>query len=217
MNIILLGPPGAGKGTQAGHICEKFDIPQIATGDMLRAAVKIESPLGIEAKKVMDSGALVSDEIIIGLVKERINSPDCINGFIFDGFPRTIVQAEALKKEGVRIDYVIEIQVPDEDIVARISGRRIHLASGRTYHITFNPPAVSGKDNQTGEDLIHRADDYEDIVRERLGIYHEQTQPLVDYYSEENEEYISSAKFIAISGVGTLNEVSDRILTTLKS
>ena len=217
MNIILLGPPGAGKGTQASHICEKFDIPQIATGDMLRAAVKIESPLGIEAKKVMDSGALVSDEIIIGLVKERINAPDCINGFIFDGFPRTIVQAEALKKEGVRIDYVIEIQVPDEDIVARISGRRIHLASGRTYHITFNPPAVSGKDDQTGEDLIHRADDYEDIVRERLGIYHEQTQPLVDYYSEENEEYISSAKFIAISGVGTLNEVSDRILTTLKS
>ena len=217
MNIILLGPPGAGKGTQARHICEKFDIPQIATGDMLRAAAKKESPLGIEAKKVMDSGGLVSDEIIIGLVKERINAPDCINGFIFDGFPRTIVQAEALKKEGVRIDYVIEIQVPDEDIVARISGRRIHLASGRTYHITFNPPAVSGKDNQTGEDLIHRADDYEDIVRERLGIYHEQTQPLVDYYSEENEEYISSAKFIAISGVGTLNEVSDRILTALKS
>ncbi len=217
MNIILLGPPGAGKGTQARHICEKFDIPQIATGDMLRAAAKKESPLGIEAKKVMDSGGLVSDEIIIGLVKERINAPDCINGFIFDGFPRTIVQAEALKKEGVRIDYVIEIQVPDEDIVARISGRRIHLTSGRTYHITFNPPAVSGKDDQTGEDLIHRADDYEDIVRERLGIYHEQTQPLVDYYSEENEEYISSAKFIAISGVGTLNEVSDRILTTLKS
>ena len=217
MNIILLGPPGAGKGTQAGHICEKFDIPQISTGDMLRAAVKIESPLGIEAKKVMDSGGLVSDEIIIGLVKERINAPDCINGFIFDGFPRTIVQAEALKKEGVRIDYVIEIQVPDEDIVARISGRRTHLASGRTYHITFNPPAVSGKDNQTGEDLIHRADDYEDIVRERLGIYHEQTQPLADYYSEENEEYISSAKFIAVSGVGTLNEVSDRILTALKS
>ena len=217
MNIILLGPPGAGKGTQASHICENFDIPQIATGDMLRAAVKKESPLGIEAKKVMDSGGLVSDEIIIGLVKERINAPDCINGFIFDGFPRTIVQAEALKKEGVRIDYVIEIQVPDEDIVARISGRRIHLASGRTYHITFNPPAVSGKDNQTGEDLIHRADDYEDIVRERLGIYHEQTQPLADYYSEENEEYISSAKFIAVSGVGTLNEVSDRILTALKS
>jgi adenylate kinase len=216
MNIILLGPPGAGKGTQASHICENFDIPQIATGDMLRAAVKKESPLGIEAKKVMDSGGLVSDEIIIGLVKERINSPDCINGFIFDGFPRTIVQADALKKEGVKIDYVIEIQVPDEDIVARISGRRIHLASGRTYHINFNPPATSGKDDQTGEDLIHRADDYEDIVRERLGIYHEQTQPLVDYYSEENEEYISSAKFVAISGVGTLNEVSDRILTALK-
>jgi len=217
MNIILLGPPGAGKGTQASHICENFDIPQIATGDMLRAAVKKESPLGIEAKKVMDSGGLVSDEIIIGLVKERINAPDCVNGFIFDGFPRTIVQADALKKECVRIDYVIEIQVPDEDIVARISGRRIHLASGRTYHITFNPPAASGKDDQTGEDLIHRADDYEDIVRERLGIYHEQTQPLVDYYSEENEEYISSAKFIAVSGVGTLNEVSDRILTALKS
>jgi len=217
MNIILLGPPGAGKGTQASHICENFDIPQISTGDMLRAAVKKESPLGIEAKKVMDSGGLVSDEIIIGLVKERINVPDCKNGFIFDGFPRTIVQADALQKEGIRIDYVIEIQVPDEDIVARISGRRIHLASGRTYHIKFNPPATSGKDNQTGEDLIHRADDYEDIVRERLGIYHEQTQPLVDYYSEKNEQYISSSKFIAISGVGSLNEVSDRVLTALKS
>ncbi len=217
MNIILLGPPGAGKGTQASHICENFDIPQISTGDMLRAAVKKESPLGIEAKKVMDSGGLVSDEIIIGLVKERINVPDCKNGFIFDGFPRTIVQADALQKEGIRIDYVIEIQVPDEDIVARISGRRIHLASGRIYHITFNPPATSGKDDQTGEDLIHRADDYEDIVRERLGIYHEQTQPLVDYYSEKNEQYISSSKFIAISGVGSLNEVSDRVLTALKS
>ena len=217
MNIILLGPPGAGKGTQASHICENFDIPQISTGDMLRAAVKKESPLGIEAKKVMDSGGLVSDEIIIGLVKERINVPDCKNGFIFDGFPRTIVQADALQKEGIRIDYVIEIQVPDEDIVARISGRRIHLASGRIYHITFNPPATSGKDDQTGEDLIHRADDYEDIVRERLGIYHEQTQPLVDYYSEKNEEYISSSKFIAISGVGSLNEVSNRVLTALKS
>ena len=216
MNIILLGPPGAGKGTQASYICKNFDIPQISTGDMLRTAVEKGSPLGIEAKNVMDSGALVSDEIIIGLVKERINAPDCINGFIFDGFPRTIVQANALKKEGVKIDYVIEIQVPDEDIVARISRRRIHLASGRTYHINFNPPTVSGKDDQTGEDLIHRADDYEDIVRERLGIYHEQTQPLVDYYSEENEEYISSAKFVAISGVGTLNEVSDRILTALK-
>ena len=217
MNIILLGPPGAGKGTQASHICENFDIPQISTGNMLRAAVKKESPLGIEAKKVMDSGGLVSDEIIIGLVKERINVPDCKNGFIFDGFPRTIVQADALQKEGIRIDYVIEIQVPDEDIVARISGRRIHLASGRIYHITFNPPATSGKDDQTGEDLIHRADDYEDIVRERLGIYHEQTQPLVDYYSEKNEQYISSSKFIAISGVGSLNEVSDRVLTALKS
>ena len=217
MNIILLGPPGAGKGTQASHICENFDIPQISTGDMLRSAVKKESPLGIEAKNVMDSGGLVSDEIIIGLVKERINSPDCINGFIFDGFPRTIVQADALKKEGVRIDYVIEIQVPDEDIVARISGRRIHLASGRTYHINFNPPATSGKDDQTGEDLIHRADDYEDIVRERLGIYHEQTQPLVDYYSEENEEYVPSTKFIAINGVGSLNEVCDKILHALKS
>ncbi len=213
MNIILLGPPGAGKGTQASYICKNFDIPQISTGDMLRTAVEKGSPLGIEAKNVMDSGALVSDEIIIGLVKERINAPDCINGFIFDGFPRTIVQANALKKEGVKIDYVIEIQVPDEDIVARISGRRIHLASGRTYNIIFNPPAVSGKDDQTGEDLIHRADDYEDIVRERLGIYHEQTQPLVDYYSEEN---ISSAKFIAISGVGSLIEVSDRILSALK-
>ncbi len=217
MNIILLGPPGAGKGTQASHICKKFNIPQISTGDMLRSAAKKESPLGIEAKKIMDSGELVSDEIIIGLVKERINASDCVNGFILDGFPRTIVQADALKTEGVRIDCVIEIQVPDEDIVARISGRRIHLASGRTYHISFNPPAVPGKDDQTGEDLIHRADDYEDIVRERLGIYHEQTQPLVDYYSDDNEEYISSSKFIAISGVGSLDEVSDRIVTALRS
>jgi adenylate kinase len=217
MNIILLGPPGAGKGTQASHICEKFNIPQISTGDMLRSAAKKESPLGIEAKKVMDSGELVSDEIIIGLVKERINASDCVNGFILDGFPRTIVQADALKTEDVRIDCVIEIQVPDEDIVARISGRRIHLASGRTYHISFNPPAVPGKDDQTGEDLIHRADDYEDIVRERLGIYHEQTQPLVDYYSDDNEEYISSSKFIAISGVGSLNDVSDRIVNALRS
>jgi len=217
MNIILLGPPGAGKGTQASHICEKFNIPQISTGDMLRSAVKKGSPLGIEAKKVMDLGELVSDEIIIGLVKERINASDCVNGFILDGFPRTIVQADALKTEDVRIDCVIEIQVPDEDIVARISGRRIHLASGRTYHISFNPPAVPGKDDQTGEDLIHRADDYEDIVRERLGIYHEQTQPLVDYYSDDNEEYISSSKFIAISGVGSLNDVSDRIVNALRS
>ena len=217
MNIILLGPPGAGKGTQASHICEKFNIPQISTGDMLRSAAKKESPLGIEAKIIMDSGELVSDEIIIGLVKERINASDCVNGFILDGFPRTIVQADALKTEDVRIDCVIEIQVPDEDIVARISGRRIHLASGRTYHISFNPPAVPGKDDQTGEDLIHRADDYEDIVRERLGIYHEQTQPLVDYYSDDNEEYISSSKFIAISGVGSLNDVSDRIVNALRS
>ena len=159
MNIILLGPPGAGKGTQAAHICEKFSIPQISTGDMLRAAVKARTPLGIEAKKVMDHGGLVSDDIIIGLVKERIQEPDCVNGYLLDGFPRTIGQADALKAEGVAIDHVIEIQVPDEDIVARMSGRRVHLASGRTYHVTFNPPKVDGKDDQTGEPLIQRADD----------------------------------------------------------
>ena len=217
MNIILLGPPGAGKGTQATHICEKFSIPQISTGDMLRAAVKAGTPLGIEAKKVMDHGGLVSDDIIIGLVKERIQESDCENGYLLDGFPRTIGQADALKTEGVAIDHVIEIQVPDEDIIARISGRRVHLASGRTYHVTFNPPRVDGKDDQTGEPLIQRADDLDEIVRDRLGVYHEQTQPLVDYYSDDALESPTGIKFSVVSGVGALYEVKQRISEALDS
>ena len=217
MNIILLGPPGAGKGTQAAHICEKFNIPQISTGDMLRAAVKPGTPLGIEAKKVMDHGGLVSDDIIIGLVKERIQQSDCENGYLLDGFPRTIGQADALKEEGVAIDHVIEIQVPDEDIVARMSGRRVHLASGRTYHVTFNPPRVDGKDDQTGESLIQRADDLDEIVRDRLGVYHEQTQPLVDYYSDDALESPTGIKFSVVSGVGALYEVKQRISDALDS
>ncbi|MGE4570579.1 MAG: adenylate kinase [Gammaproteobacteria bacterium] len=217
MNIILLGPPGAGKGTQATHICEKFSIPQISTGDMLRTAVKAGTPLGIEAKKVMDHGGLVSDDIIIGLVKERIQKSDCENGYLLDGFPRTIGQADALKTEGVAIDHVIEIQVPDEDIVARMSGRRVHLASGRTYHVTFNPPKVDGKDDQTGEPLIQRADDLDEIVRDRLGVYHEQTQPLVDYYSDDALESLTGIKFSVVSGVGALYEVKQRISEALDS
>jgi adenylate kinase len=217
MNIILLGPPGAGKGTQAAHICEKFNIPQISTGDMLRAAVKAGTPLSIEAKKVMDHGGLVSDDIIIGLVKERIQQSDCENGYLLDGFPRTIGQADALKEQGIAIDHVIEIQVPDEDIVARMSGRRVHLASGRTYHVTFNPPRVDGKDDQTGEPLIQRVDDLDEIVRDRLGVYHEQTQPLVDYYSDDALESPTGIKFSVVSGVGALYEVKQRISGALDS
>ncbi|HIE78210.1 MAG TPA: adenylate kinase, partial [Candidatus Thioglobus sp.] len=200
MNIILLGPPGAGKGTQATNICEKCSIPQISTGDMLRAAVKAGTPLGVEAKKVMDSGGLVSDDIIIGLVKERITDSDCSNGFLFDGFPRTIAQAEALKNDGVKIDYVVEIQVPDEDIISRMSGRRAHLSSGRTYHIIYNPPKVEGKDDITGEDLVQREDDNEDTVRSRLDVYHEQTQPLVDYYSSWMNSDSDAPKYSAANG-----------------
>jgi len=217
MNIILLGPPGAGKGTQAEHICEKFSIPKISTGDMLRAAVKAGTPLGIAAKQVMEHGGLVSDDIIIGLVKERIQESDCENGYLLDGFPRTIGQADALKAEGVAIDHVIEIQVPDEDIVARMSGRRLHSASGRTYHVVFNPPRVEGKDDQTGEPLIQRADDLEEIVRDRLGVYHEQTQPLVDYYSDDALKISSGLKFSVVSGVGALYEVKQRISGALDS
>ena len=217
MNIILLGPPGSGKGTQAAHICEKYNIPQISTGDMLRAAVKAETPLGIAAKEVIDHGGLVSDDIIIGLVKERIKESDCDNGYLMDGFPRTIGQANALKSEGVVIDHVVEIQVPDEDIVARMSGRRVHTTSGRTYHIIFNPPRVEGKDDETGEPLIQRADDLEEIVRDRLGIYHEQTQPLVDYYSDDAECNSGALRFSVISGVGALYEVKERISKVLDS
>ena len=217
MNVILLGPPGAGKGTQAAHICEKFNIPQISTGDMLRAAVVARTPIGLKAKKVIDEGSLVSDDIIIELVKERIQSQDCKNGYLFDGFPRTIAQADALKLEGIKIDYVVEVQVPDEDIVVRMSGRRVHLSSGRTYHIVFNPPNVENKDDLTGDDLIQRVDDKEEIVRDRLSIYHEQTQPLVNYYSEVALKHNSVTKFYAISGVGTLDEVKTRINTVLES
>ena len=217
MNVILLGPPGAGKGTQAAHICEKFDIPQISTGDMLRAAVVAVTPIGLKAKKVIDAGGLVSDDIIIAIVKERIKSQDCKNGYLLDGFPRTVAQADSLKLEGIKIDYVVEVQVPDEDIVVRMSGRRVHLASGRTYHIAFNPPILQNKDDLTGEDLIQRVDDNEDIVRDRLGIYHQQTQPLANYYSKDALEGNSGTKFHTISGVGTLDEVKIRINTALES
>ncbi len=215
MNIILLGPPGAGKGTQATNICQKYSIPQISTGDMLRAAVKAGTPLGVAAKKVMDAGGLVSDDIIIGLVKERIQASDCKNGFLFDGFPRTIAQAEALKTDGVKIDYVVEIQVPDEDIVARMSGRRAHLASGRTYHIVYNPPKVEGIDDITGEALVQRADDNADTVRARLKVYHEQTQPLVEYYQSWMNAGGDAPKYGAAVGVGTLEEVRDRVYAQL--
>jgi len=217
MNVILLGPPGAGKGTQAAHICEKFNIPQISTGDMLRAAVIAGTEIGLEAKKVIDAGGLVSDDIIIALVKERIQSPDCKNGYLLDGFPRTIKQADSLKTQGINIDYVVEVQVPDEDIVIRMSGRRVHLDSGRTYHIDFNPPIIQNKDDLTGEDLIQRVDDNEEIVRDRLSIYHQQTQPLVNYYSDDALEENSGTKFHAISGVGTLDEVKTRINAALES
>jgi len=217
MNIILLGPPGAGKGTQASHICEKFNIPQISTGDMLRAAVVAKTAIGLKAKKIIDEGNLVSDDIIIELVKERIQSQDCKNGYLFDGFPRTIAQADALKLEDIKIDYVVEVQVPDEDIVVRMSGRRVHLSSGRTYHIVFNPPNVENKDDLTGDDLIQRVDDQEEIVRDRLSIYHEQTQPLVNYYKEVALKHNSITKFYAISGIGTLDEVKTRINAALES
>ncbi len=215
MNVILLGPPGAGKGTQATNICEKHSIPQIATGDMLRGAVKAGTPLGIEAKKVMDAGGLVSDDIIIGLVKERITQDDCANGFLFDGFPRTIAQAEALKTDDVKIDFVVEIQVPDADIVARMSGRRAHLASGRTYHVIYNPPKVEGIDDITGEELVQRADDAEDTVKSRLSVYHEQTQPLVEYYQSWMSSDDNAPKYGAANGVGSLDEVRDRVYAQL--
>jgi len=216
VNIILLGPPGAGKGTQAAHICEKFNIPQISTGDMLRAAVNEGTSIGIKAKKIIDSGQLVSDDIIISLVKNRLKSPDCNNGYLFDGFPRTIAQADALKLEKIKIDYVIEVQVPDEDIVTRMSGRRVHLNSGRTYHVKFNPPNIEGKDDPTGEDLIQRVDDQEDIVRGRLKLYHKQTQPLVQYYKNNALDASTNSKFVAINGVGLLDEVKERIAGALE-
>ncbi len=216
MRLILLGAPGAGKGTQATFICKKFGIPQISTGDMLRAAVKAGSEMGIAAKKVMDAGALVSDEIIIGLVKERIAQPDCANGFLFDGFPRTIVQADAMKAAQVKLDLVLEIDVPDEAIIERMSGRRVHLPSGRTYHLKFNPPQAAGKDDVTGEELIQRADDEEATVRNRLAVYQKQTRPLVDYYAGWAASGVADApRYRKISGTGTVEEITSRALAAL--
>lgn len=216
MRLILLGPPGAGKGTQATLICKKFGIPQISTGDMLRAAVKAGTPLGVEAKKVMDSGGLVSDDIIIGLVKERITQPDCANGFLFDGFPRTLPQADAMKAAGVNLDAVLEIDVPDSAIVERISGRRSHVASGRTYHVKFNPPKVEGVDDVTGEPLIQRDDDKEETVAKRLSVYQAQTRPLVGYYSAWAAAGDASApRYAKISGLGAMEEITTRALAAL--
>ncbi|MCG8487693.1 MAG: adenylate kinase [Chromatiales bacterium] len=209
MRVILLGGPGAGKGTQANYIKEKYQIPQISTGDMLRAHVKAGSELGVAAKKIMDEGGLVSDEIIMGMVKERISEDDCKNGYLFDGFPRTIPQAESLKEAGVPIDAVVEIDVPDEEIIKRMSGRRVHLASGRTYHIIYNPPKVEGKDDETGEALIQRDDDQEDTVKARLKVYHDQTEPLISFYSTEADA--GSCKYIKINGVGGVDDIRDQI------
>jgi adenylate kinase len=218
MRLILLGPPGAGKGTQAAYIKEHYGIPQISTGDMLRAAVKAGSPLGLAAKKVMDSGQLVSDEIIIGLVKERLKEADCARGFLFDGFPRTIPQAEAMKAAGVAIDYVLEIDVPDSDIVERMSGRRVHPASGRSYHVKFNPPKAAGVDDATGEALVQRDDDREDVVRKRLEVYHAQTSALVKYYGDWAADGAPGApRYRRISGVGAVEAIRDRALSALSS
>jgi len=216
MRLILLGPPGAGKGTQAAFITDAYGIPQISTGDMLRTAVKAGTPLGLAAKKVMDSGALVSDEIIIGLVKERLKEPDCARGYLFDGFPRTLPQAEALKAAGLAIDYVLEISVPDEAIIERMSGRRVHLPSGRTYHVKYNPPKVAGKDDVTGEDLIQREDDREETVRKRLEVYHAQTEPLIAYYAKWMASGEPGApQYCKVSGTGTVDAIRQGVLAAL--
>jgi len=216
MRLILLGAPGAGKGTQAAYICQKFGIPQISTGDMLRAAVKAGSPMGLAAKQVMDAGGLVSDDIIIGLVKERLTQADCANGFLFDGFPRTIPQADAMKQAGVMLDVVLEIDVPDEAIIERMSGRRVHQPSGRSYHLKFNPPKVAGKDDVTGEDLIQRADDEEATVQKRLAVYQSQTRPLVDYYASWAAKGEAGApRYARISGLGTVDEITGRVMQAL--
>ncbi|MGN6579298.1 MAG: adenylate kinase [Bordetella sp.] len=217
MRLILLGPPGAGKGTQAAFLTQRYGIPQISTGDMLRAAVKAGTPLGLAAKKVMDAGGLVSDEIIIGLVQDRLTQPDCASGYLFDGFPRTIPQADALKNAGVKLDYVVEIEVPDGDLITRMSGRRVHPASGRSYHVVFNPPKVEGKDDPTGEPLVQRDDDREETVRNRLNVYQEQTRPLVDYYSSwAAREAAIAPKYRKISGVGSVDEITQRLLGALQ-
>jgi len=213
MRVILLGGPGAGKGTQANYIKQRYGIPQISTGDMLRAHVKSGSELGVAAKKIMDAGGLVSDDIIMGMVKERIKDDDCKAGYLFDGFPRTIPQAEALKDAGVPIDAVVEIDVPDEEIIKRMSGRRVHLASGRTYHVMFNPPKVEGKDDETGEPLIQRDDDQEETVRARLKIYHDQTKPLISFYKKESDA--GNCKYVKIDGVGSVDQIRDGIFAGL--
>jgi adenylate kinase len=218
MRLILLGPPGAGKGTQAGFVTDAYRIPQISTGDMLRAAVKAGTPLGLAAKKVMDSGALVSDDIIIGLVKERLKQPDCANGYLFDGFPRTIPQADAMREANVPIDYVLEIDVPDTAILERMSGRRVHVASGRTYHVKYNPPKIADRDDVTGEPLIQRPDDREETVRTRLDVYRKQTQPLIDYYAKWAAGGDARApKYRKVDGMGSVETIRDACLAALKS
>ena len=214
MRVILLGAPGAGKGTQAQFICNQFNIPQISTGDMLRAAVKAGTEIGRKAKAVMDSGGLVSDDIIIDVVKERITADDCANGFLFDGFPRTIPQAEALLEAQINIDYVVQIDVADEEIVARIGGRRVHPGSGRIYHVEHNPPTIAGKDDETGEDLVQREDDQEETVRKRLSVYHEQTAPLVTFYQSQQEA--GATRFVSIAGVGSVDDITGSVLKALK-
>ncbi len=215
MKLILLGPPGAGKGTQANLVKEKFNIPQISTGDMLRAAVSAGTELGLKAKKVMDEGGLVSDELILGLVKERISEDDCKNGYLFDGFPRTIAQADGMATERIDVDYVVEITVEDEPIIKRMSGRRAHLASGRTYHVEFNPPKVEGKDDVTGEDLVQRDDDKEETVKKRLDVYHDQTAPLIKHYTELSNKSDAKIKYISVNGMQDVNDVTKDILSSL--
>ena len=217
MRFILLGPPGAGKGTQASFICKKYGVPQISTGDMLRAAIKAGTELGLKAKKLMDAGQLVPDEVILDLVKHRIEEPDCIGGFLFDGFPRTLAQAESMKNAGLHIDYVIEIAVPDEEIIQRMSGRRVHPGSGRSYHVKFNPPKVADKDDLSGEPLILRQDDQPETVKERLLVYHEQTQPLIEYYSKWHATDDPNApRHCKVSGTGTVEQIRDRVFAALK-
>ena len=218
MRLILIGPPGAGKGTQAAFVTQHYGIPQISTGDMLRAAVKAGTPLGLEAKKVMDAGGLVSDDLIIGLVRDRLTQPDCEKGYLFDGFPRTIPQADALKEAGIPLDYVVEIEVPETDIIERMSGRRVHPASGRSYHLRFNPPKVEGVDDVTGEPLVQRDDDKEETVRHRLSVYRDQTRPLVDYYSSWAASGEAAApRYRKIAGVGAVEEIKRRLFEALAS
>jgi len=218
MRVILLGAPAAGKGTQAQFIKEQFNIPQISTGDMLRAAVKAGTPLGLEAKKVMDAGGLVSDDIILGLVKERISEDDCANGFLFDGFPRTIPQAQALVEQGVDIDFVVEIDVDDEEIIERLSGRRVHPSSGRVYHVKYNPPKEADKDDETGEELVQRDDDKEETVRKRLEVYQSQTRPLVDFYQDLAKKHDAKApRYVRVAGVGSVDDIRNRVLEALQA